>query len=734
MIIEGIYRFVYTLIAAFFLLIPISRLHAQSYHFTNYSVEHGLQFVFVGALYQDPTGYLWAGGYGGLSRFDGRNFTHYGAQRNLVNHDVQEIDGSNGSIWIATLGGLSLLKNDVMKNYLMEDGLLSNEVNTVFVAKDGSVWIGTEKGVNVIAQGIIKAPDFNANLPSKSIHAFCEDNNGNLLIGTGDGLAILMAEEEQKLLIPKSICEEAVNVICQDDQGIVWVGTKKGLCKVRLDQDVEWSAVSDLPVKMYEDREITAIVQSPTGDVWIGTTTGLIKFDGEKYEEYPIGESANSKIIGSLYFDVEGNLWVGTYSGLYKYRGNSFLNYSTAEGLSGNFIFPIMRDSRNDLWIGTNKNGLNRYDGKTFEVFREEDGLADNGVKSAFEDRSGNIWIGTDSGLTKLMVDPISKKVSLTTFTTEHGLVSNLISYILQDDQGKLYFGGTGGITIYDNNRFESYTLDEPYQNVDIWAMVMSVDNQLWIGSYKGGVFTFDGENFTRENKRIGLRSDVCLAIVKDNRDNLWFGTFEGVFMYDGKSLYAFDENQGLTSNLVYTLIIDVDNKSLWIGTNQGLNKLKLEPFYESNLKIIEHYGKEEGFVGVECNSNGAFNEADGSIWFGTIGGLSHYIPNAYFPNEREASTNILSTKIFYQDTVLADNATLRYDQNHVSFDYVGICLTNPSKVRYQYRLEGYDKKWSPVSKAQTATYSNLPPGKIRGRTLFTRPGDFNAGYFHNPG
>ncbi|MBL4577647.1 MAG: hypothetical protein JKX74_04190, partial [Flavobacteriales bacterium] len=84
----------------------LPKLQAQSHHFTNYSVEHGLQFVFVGALYQDPKGYLWAGGYGGLSRFDGRNFTHYGAQKNLVNHDVQSITGKdNGEIWIATLGG-----------------------------------------------------------------------------------------------------------------------------------------------------------------------------------------------------------------------------------------------------------------------------------------------------------------------------------------------------------------------------------------------------------------------------------------------------------------------------------------------------------------------------------------------------------------------------------------------------------------------------------------------------
>jgi len=710
----GPYKAVNLLIVVFLLIAGIPRQSsAQSFHFTNYSVEHGLQFVFVGALYQDPNGYLWAGGYGGLSRFDGRNFTHYGARKNLVNHDVQAISGTpGGEIWIATLGGLSHLKDDVMHNHLVEDGLLSNEVNTVYVSKDGAVWIGTEQGFNMIKDGKISTPDLNSSLTSKSVHAFCEDNNGNLLIGTSKGITILYAADNEKITVPKQLCEAEVTVICQDKAGHIWVGTKGGLCKIRLDEKNAERGIHENSERLFKDREITAIVQGPTGAVWIGTTTGLFKYDGEHYEEYSIGESSNSNIIGSLYFDVEGNLWIGTYSGLYKYRGNSFLNYSQKEGLSGSFIFPILRDSRDDLWIGTKSNGLNRHTGNKFEVFRENDGLADNAVKSALEDRMGNIWVGTDSGLTKLTIDPVSKEVTFTSFTMKDGLISNLVSYIIEGEDGKLYFGGTGGLSVYDGGRFENFKLPAPYQKTDVWAIVITQDKQIWIGSYKGGVFTFDGEQFTRENERIGLKSDVCLAMVEDKMGSLWIGTFEGVFRYDGKSLDKFDEGIGMTSNLIYTLTVDNNDQNLWIGTNQGLNKLKLGPYYESNLKIIEHYGKEEGFIGVECNSNGVFKETDGSIWFGTIEGLSHYIPNAYFPNEREAKTNILSKKIFYQDTLLPQNASLSYDMNHVSFEYVGICLTNPSKVSYQYRLVGYDKQWSPISKIATATYSNLPPGE----------------------
>ena len=57
----------------------------------------------------------------------------------------------------------------------------------------------------------------------------------------------------------------------------------------------------------------------------------------------------------------------------------------------------------------------------------------------------------------------------------------------------------------------------------------------------------------------------------------------------------ATDQNSASLVNDDMKLIVSAidDNKEyLWIGTNQGLNKLKLRPFYESRQKIIEHYGK----------------------------------------------------------------------------------------------------------------------------------------------
>ncbi|MCH8904659.1 MAG: histidine kinase [Bacteroidetes bacterium] len=53
----------------------------------------------------------------------------------------------------------------------------------------------------------------------------------------------------------------------------------------------------------------------------------------------------------------------------------------------------------------------------------------------------------------------------------------------------------------------------------------------------------------------------------------------------------------------------------------------------------------------------------------------------------------------------------MNYDQNHIIFNFNGICFTNPDKVAYHYKLEGYDEEWSPMVTERLAKYTGLPPG-----------------------
>jgi hypothetical protein len=191
----------------------------------------------------------------------------------------------------------------------------------------------------------------------------------------------------------------------------------------------------------------------------------------------------------------------------------------------------------------------------------------------------------------------------------------------------------------------------------------------------------------------------------------MYFGTLDGVFIYNGSTMDTLTEANGLSSELVYCMMLDNESQFLWIGTNQGLNRFNVENYARTKTKSIYVFGKEEGFSGVESNSNGNFVSRDGSMWFGTVNGLIKYSPKDFRRNAAYTKTNITGIDLFYTDTMMADGAVLEHNENNLSFSYVGICLTNPAKVRYRYMLDGFDEDWLPVTKAREARYSNLPPG-----------------------
>jgi hypothetical protein len=179
-----------------------------------------------------------------------------------------------------------------------------------------------------------------------------------------------------------------------------------------------------------------------------------------------------------------------------------------------------------------------------------------------------------------------------------------------------------------------------------------------------------------------------------------------------GTVVDSLTEIDGLNSDLIYCMMMDVKSEHLWIGTNQGLSRFDVLYYRKEKKKHITTYGEEEGFTGVECNSNGTFIEENGDMWFGTVNGLIRYSPKNFRTNPAYAKTSIKGIRLFYSDSLLAHSRELEYYENSITFEYVGICLTNPDKVRYRYKLDGWEAEYSPPTPERIARYSNLPPGK----------------------
>jgi serine phosphatase RsbU (regulator of sigma subunit) len=241
----------------------------------------------------------------------------------------------------------------------------------------------------------------------------------------------------------------------------------------------------------------------------------------------------------------------------------------------------------------------------------------------------------------------------------------------------------------------------------------------LWFGSIDK-ITKFDGKKFTSITRPEGFPR--IRNLVRDHLGYTWFSTDLGVAVYNGKNFFTINELNGLSSNTVYFVSADNDNH-LWIGTNNGIDRLDINTYINQKEVKLKHYGKEDGFIGLECNQNAYYMDVDGKLWIGTIDGVTIYNPDFEDKNPIAPQTQITNIRLFlesvdlskYADSIkdgLPVNLVLPYDKNHITFDFVGISQTIPDKVRYRFMLQNFDADWLPEGKEISTTYSNLPPGK----------------------
>lgn len=671
---------------------------AQSYFFKNYSVDDGLPFIQVSAIYQDAKGHLWTGGYGGLSKFDGYTFKNYTPENGLLNHSVTAItEDDQGNVWIGTIDGVNKFDGTKFTSLTVQSGLINNDVTCILKDFYGNLWFGTSAGLSKLSNGRFFNYTFQRGLAGSHILCLYEDKNKNIWIGTTNGISVFDGRSFKNYSIMDGIIGNTVNGITQDNVGSMWFATSEGLSEFKNNQFINYTTKEGLP-----DNNAKAVICDKRNNLWVGTNKGISKIKNNEIKNYAVGKGMNSNLIFSIYQDYEQNIWLGTYDGLYKYRSDLFKVYSESEGLTNNFISAIIRDKENKIIVGTTGSGVYKMEGQTFVKHTKVDKV----VKGFYKDEKGNVLIGTENGIIRYDGKSFQPAKEF------DELIGETVNLFYKDSKNNLWVGCNNAVYKYNENSLQKYYLNSLARNYQVWGFHEDKSGNIWVATYMGGLFLFDGKEFKEQSKILNFKSDSYFTILEDDDGIIYFSSFKGVYTYNTKTKKTdnFGNTEGISSELVYAIAFNNDKTELWAGTNQGLNKIDIVAYKKNGSKVITTYSKDEGFSGVECNTN-LYNDSDGTIWFSTVNGLIKYSPQEYIKNNSLAKININNIRLFYKDTIFRQGTKLDYDMNNLSFNYSGICLTNPQKVKYSHILEGFDGKWSPVGYERIATYSNLPPG-----------------------
>jgi PAS domain S-box-containing protein len=683
----------------------------------------GLPQNSVLALLQTSDGYLWVGTKGGVARFDGVRFTTFDDRnrQQLRENEVWDLaEGTDGSLWIATFGGgLSRFKQGQFTTYTTKEGLPNDFVTSVCNDGTGGLWIGTDGGLSHFKDGQFTNYFVKDGLTHNAVKALFKDRDGSMWIGTGHGgLHQFRQDKLERHQLAQIPAEGDVTDIMRDRQGVLWISTTTGLIRWQPDQLTHFTAREGLI-----SERIKSVLEDAAGVLWIATERGLNQYLNGKITTYQIRNEVNSvDPVTALCSDREGSLWIGFRNeGLGRVQRGQFQNYTSLDGLADDYVSTVLQDHYGHIWFGTNK-GLNLLRDGALTTYLVADDSYKNRITALAEDRAGNLWIGTASGLFKadLKAGCRDWPCRLHFVQIKDATLSRMyIRNIYEDRAGAIWLGlNLEGLAKYQDGRFTLYTTQDGLSQNAVRAVCEDHDGNLWVGTRGGGLNRFKDGRFTVYTEEDGLASNGVQALYLDRDRTLWIATRHGVNRYKDGRFISYTANDGLYSSYAYGFVED-DLGNLWMSCGKGIfrvRKQQLNDFAEGRTHTITSvaYGREHGLnstIGAVGHHPLGWKTTDGKVWFGTFGGVCYTDPGQLQPNTLAPPVHLEEIRIDGQSYSPFLSAEAPPGRGDLAFHYTGLSFLAPEKVRFQYKLEGYDHDWVEADERRTAFYSNIPPG-----------------------
>ncbi len=730
-------------VTVIFWMIALQSIVAQSpYIFHHLNTNDGLSNSNIRSMLRDEYGFLWVGTDSGLNRYDGYGFKVYTMQSGKPNTlesnnivDLQE-DGL-GNIWV-NLGYVYMVYNRNKDNFisnikqvLQDLGIQSEENRKIYVDKKQNLWVLNRERIfcynikkkNVFSYQLKKTLDYNPDAIGISDDGeslfFIDPSRKCWQLNIDTGVQSTIKSPNS---IPQNIGNYTNKIYVDSNKGL-WVYLNKSHeLFYKKSENQEWKTIELKSEIKTISNSVTSIIENRPGQIWIGTDhKGLFVYDKMKDSLTNIVHNPNDNRslafnnIYCLYRDNNETIWIGHTKKGISFYNESFKNFMNFEHPECTDISAIMEDHLGNIWLGTDGNGL-FLKSKDSNNNLTKLPVPNTAIICILEDRNNRVWIGTyQKGLF------CYEKGKMLQYTTENSKLSNNDIWGLKEDRyGNIWIGTLGGrihLLPSESKGFDS--LLSPFdENVHALDMFYDEGDKIFIATVNG-LWEIDITNHKKVihyGNRKGTQQFKQLRffnVYKDNRDILWLGHSGGLDIWDQKkdTIYSFNKANGLCDNAVNGIIGDNLN-NIWVTTSNGFSILTVERDFDGKLDITsKNYSVKDGLMDNYFNGHSISKMRNGDILLGNKNGYTVVNPNKLAEKNRplakvkftglsignqkiEVDSIYKGRKLLEHTMELTSSLTFKYNDKLIALQFTTGDLLNADKVKYAYRIEGFNTQW----------------------------------------
>jgi adenylate cyclase len=454
------------------------------------------------------------------------------------------------------------------------------------------------------------------------------------------------------------------------------------------------------------------------------------------------------------------NLAIGTKSAgvlIYNYKLNTIRSIGIDKGLLDNTVKNLHLDKAGNLWV-LHENGISRIELNIPVI--EYSYFA--GISSKVNDiikYNNKIFLATANGLLKSGINnsAISNASTQLYFSRVEGIINECIKvftennvlyaitptgiYRVDNDEARLifindiycfekkpkskglyYLGNEDGLTLIGNSN-NNFIIKErnSVNGMAVVEMAVENDSMIWIKTDGNKLLLLESSAFSGINDRSVFRMGKENGLPSDINNLHLIPTYKGVRFFYPDSVLKFNYTQNKFKNeeiidlkylkgipwLVETLIDPSGNK--WYHLSSSIENLQGVLMYRvSNDKTPE----KPVFFNTGSLMSPIYIDSS-TVWIGGENKLLQFNSKKAFNLPRNFSA-IIKRVFIGKDSILRiglEDPEIDFSYNNIKFEVSSTCFEGEPNIRYQYKLDERNKKWTNWTRESVFSFHRLSPG-----------------------